>query len=254
MKLHINPNRFLATSAIVLALAAPAYAQTQTDANETPPAAVEQSGEQSTGAATGAQTGQDNTGTMTGTDTSDAAGDMKSTDQTASDTNMDSDAPELKNTMTDKPAGADTADASNMMDDGLPTEPILAEQQPGQLVSDEIIGTDVRNAQDESIGTIDALVIDDNNRVIAAVVSVGGFLGLGAKDVAVNWKEFTFQPEEEIAVVSLSREQLEDGPVFRDRDDVQAELEADQQRQEMNTQPNAATPAAPAAPADTTNQ
>ena len=119
--------------------------------------------------------------------------------------------------------GETTADAAM----GLPTEPILTQLEPGQMTSNEVIGMDVRNFEDESIGSINYLVIDEQNRVIAGVVSVGGFLGIGAKDVAVNWQEFSFNPEEKVAAVTLTREALEDAPSFQDRDDLVAERDAD---------------------------
>lgn len=119
--------------------------------------------------------------------------------------------------------GETTADAAM----GLPTEPILTQLEPGQMTSEEVIGMDVRNFEDESIGSINYLVIDEQNRVIAGVVSVGGFLGIGAKNVAVNWQEFSFNPEEGVAAVTLTREALQDAPAFRDRDDLMAERDAD---------------------------
>lgn len=140
--------------------------------------------------------------------------------------------------------GETTADAAM----GLPTEPILTQLEPGQMTSNEVIGMDVRNFEDESIGSINYLVIDEQNRVIAGVVSVGGFLGIGAKDVAVNWQEFSFNPEEKVAAVTLTREALEDAPAFQNRDDLVAERDADTPPAAPMTsdQPAGATP--PAAP------
>jgi PRC-barrel domain len=195
-----RPIRFLAGSALALALAAPAFAQSSSDQmsssdqTQQPPAAVEQSGNGTQAPAAG------------------------------SGSAFDSNAPALKSTMDDKPAATDPLKAADAAADGLPTDPILTTQKVGQTVSDDIIGMDVRNPEDEKIGTIDALVIDKRNRVVAGIVSVGGFLGIGAKDVAVNWKEFTFQPEEKVAMVSLSRQQLENAPEFRDREDVAAQV------------------------------
>jgi|FEC22Drversion2_1045045.scaffolds.fasta_scaffold00279_4 hypothetical protein len=119
--------------------------------------------------------------------------------------------------------GRTTADAAL----GLPTQPILSQLEPGQITSSEVIGMEVRNSADESVGSIDDLVIDEQNRVIAGVVSVGGFLGIGAKNVAVNWREFSFDPDERIASVTLTREALEDAPAFRDREELHAKREAD---------------------------
>jgi PRC-barrel domain len=208
-----KPIRFLTTSAIVLALAAPAFAQSDTGQAEQPPAAMEQ-----------------------GTDQLQAPESYQSENgTTGTGTTMESDAPTLKNTLTDKPVDPLKKTRSAAADD-LPTEPILTEQKPSQMVSDEIIGMDVRNPENESIGTIDALVVDKRNRVVAGIVSVGGFLGIGAKEVAVNWKQFKFQPEEDVAVVSLSRVQLEEAPAFRETDEVQAQLEMENQRREVKKQ------------------
>jgi sporulation protein YlmC with PRC-barrel domain len=86
----------------------------------------------------------------------------------------------------------------------------------GQMTSDQIIGMDVRNEQNENIGTIDALVFDDKNQIVAGVVSVGGFLGMGAKSVAVEWDRFEFRQAENemVAVVSATKEQLEAAPAY----------------------------------------
>lgn len=200
-------NKLLAGTAVVLALAGPAFAQTTAPSdmdNTQPPAAAEQ------------PLGQDHNGMnadKVDTDSVDA-GEMKPGKDKArkADSNP-----------VDGMQDTTVTGSAALTDDSLPTEPILTVQTSGQIVSDDIIGTDVRNATDDSIGTIDALVIDDQNRVVAGIVSVGGFLGIGAKDVAVNWKEFTFQLEEDVAVVSLDRETLENAPAFRERAEVKAE-------------------------------
>lgn len=192
--------RFLAGTALALALATPAFAQSSTGETQTPPAAMEQG--ESPMQAPGTQPASP----------SDAA-------------------PTMNDAQGREPAGTNpmaSADAGN--------GPILTTQQPGQTVSDEIIGTDVRNPDDESIGTIDALVLDDSDRVVAGIVSVGGFLGIGAKDVAVSWDEFEFQPEDGVAVVMLSREQLKTAPAFRDKDEIQAQLRTEEQRRDIERQ------------------
>jgi sporulation protein YlmC with PRC-barrel domain len=50
-----------------------------------------------------------------------------------------------------------------------------------------IIGTDVRNAQGEKIGDIKDLVLDAQGRATVAIVSTGGFLGIGDRLHAVPW-------------------------------------------------------------------
>ena len=59
------------------------------------------------------------------------------------------------------------------------------------LTSSEIKGTTVRNLQNEDIGEVDELLIRREDGVVRlAVLSVGGFLGLGSTRVAVPWKAF----------------------------------------------------------------
>ena len=61
-------------------------------------------------------------------------------------------------------------------------------QQPQELRVDWIVGTTVTDPQGETIGTVDDLLLDeDDGSVSAAIVSVGGFLGFGAKQIAVEW-------------------------------------------------------------------
>lgn len=51
----------------------------------------------------------------------------------------------------------------------------------------QIIGTDVKNAADESIGNIEDLVIDyQSGEVLAVVVATGGFLGIGDRNLRNN--------------------------------------------------------------------
>ena len=56
----------------------------------------------------------------------------------------------------------------------------------GEMYASNLIGASVKNSQGESVGKIDELVIDPQEaRIKAAVVSVGGLMGIGAKSVAV---------------------------------------------------------------------
>jgi hypothetical protein len=120
---------------------------------------------------------------------------------------------------------------------GMPTDRFFTAQDDKQTVSYEVIGASVHNQEGESIGKIDGLLFDENDRIIAGIVSVGGFLGIGAKNVAVNWNEFQFQPENEVVIASLSREQLEAAPTFTDRQQLKVQAEIEQREREMVQQP-----------------
>jgi hypothetical protein len=63
--------------------------------------------------------------------------------------------------------------------------------QSSLLAGSEVKGTTVRNRQDQEIGDVDELLIrPESGMVRFAVLSVGGFLGLGSTRVAVPWSAF----------------------------------------------------------------
>ena len=59
----------------------------------------------------------------------------------------------------------------------------------GQLTAEELEGTYVYGANDETVGEIDNLVMSDSGQVEQVVINVGGFLGLGEKPVAVSFDD-----------------------------------------------------------------
>lgn len=64
----------------------------------------------------------------------------------------------------------------------------LAAPQQGQMFGSDLSGTTVYGANNEEIGDISDLLIDRDGKVVAAIVGVGGFLGVGEKDVAVPFQ------------------------------------------------------------------
>ena len=61
----------------------------------------------------------------------------------------------------------------------------LSEQAPDQISANTYIGQSVYNPADEDVGKISDLIMDRDGGIVAAVVGVGGFLGIGQKNVAV---------------------------------------------------------------------
>lgn len=97
-------------------------------------------------------------------------------------------------------------------------ERFLTQQEQNQVLTDQLVGSAVTNQQDEEIGTINELIVTKDGQIAGAVVGVGGFLGIGEKNVAVSWDqlEITQDPEtqETMTRVSMDRQQLEDAPEF----------------------------------------
>ena len=78
-----------------------------------------------------------------------------------------------------------------------------------------IIGSKVVNQQDEGIGKIEDIVLDASaGRVAYAILSFGGFLGVGNKYFAIPWNAFRFNFADKKAVLNVDKKLLENAPGF----------------------------------------
>ena len=85
------------------------------------------------------------------------------------------------------------------------------------LRASDMIDTDVVSPQGDSIGEVKEVVIDPNTgRVAYAVVSFGGFLGMGEKLFAIPFKALQYNWTENEYVLDVPRERLEEAPGFDD--------------------------------------
>ncbi|WP_262027028.1 PRC-barrel domain-containing protein [Microvirga sp. Mcv34] len=63
------------------------------------------------------------------------------------------------------------------------------------MLTSDLRGTTVYGANDEKIGDINDVLIDRGGRTVAVIVGVGGFLGIGQKDVAVPYQALEVMAE-----------------------------------------------------------
>ena len=68
---------------------------------------------------------------------------------------------------------------------GSASAKFINSQKPDQWLASKFKGTDVIGADNEKIGDVSDILFDKNGKIEAYVVGVGGFLGIGAKDVAL---------------------------------------------------------------------
>ncbi len=78
----------------------------------------------------------------------------------------------------------------------------------------KIIGTEVRNTRGEKIGDIKDLIIDRNGNVSHAVVSTGGFLGIGDRLHAVPWNMVQATAGRDFRVLDIDKNRLKNAPNF----------------------------------------
>jgi hypothetical protein len=74
------------------------------------------------------------------------------------------------------------------------TAKFVASQSANQLVFSKFKGTDVVGPNDESIGGVSDLMFDKSGKILGVVVGVGGFLGIGQKNVAMDMGAFQIVP------------------------------------------------------------
>lgn len=83
------------------------------------------------------------------------------------------------------------------------------------LAASTLKGDKVVNHQGEDLGKIEELMIDlDRGRIAYAVLSFGGFLGMGDKLFAIPWQAFGVDTAGKRLVLNVSKELLEKAPGF----------------------------------------
>jgi sporulation protein YlmC with PRC-barrel domain len=71
---------------------------------------------------------------------------------------------------------------------------LVTAQKPDQWLASKFKGTEVLGADSKKIGSVSDILFDKDGKIEAYVVSVGGFLGVGSKEVAVAPKSFEVMP------------------------------------------------------------
>jgi hypothetical protein len=118
------------------------------------------------------------------------------------------------------PNASDAPTATSSNPSGAPTNPdltVATVKLQGGLRISKLIGSAVYNDQNEKIGTLDDLITKDGNRIVMAVVSVGGFLGIGNKLVAVPYDQLHLDTDKEgakLAMPGASKDALNAMPTF----------------------------------------
>jgi hypothetical protein len=126
-------------------------------------------------------------------------------------------------------AAAAATPTTNNPDDSLtpfPELPPKTQQKPPAIVSSmlasdavPILGKKVLGPNDKDVvGQIVDILVDKNGKPAAAVIDVGGFLGVGSRKIAVDWQSLRFRPNDHEAPVSLllDREQVQSAPEYKE--------------------------------------
>jgi sporulation protein YlmC with PRC-barrel domain len=96
---------------------------------------------------------------------------------------------------------------------------VITEQKPDQLLASKFKGTDVIGSNNEKIGDVNDILFEKDGKVIAYVIGVGGFLGIGSKDVALSPTSFQIMPandkESMKLKLSMTKDELKTAADFK---------------------------------------
>ena len=100
--------------------------------------------------------------------------------------------------------------SSALAQTSAPTQPAGAGQIMTQMPQDlmrgsKLMGVDVYGADNQKIGDIDEVLVDRQGKIHGFVVGVGGFLGIGQKDVAIPFDQVTWMSNQEVQASNASQ-------------------------------------------------
>lgn len=102
-------------------------------------------------------------------------------------------------------------------------EPEIASKPATEVVESHqvqgILGREVRSATDENMGRVVDILVDQEGNVRAAIIDFGGFLGVGVRKIAVEWKALRFVDEKNdrgALRLELTRDQVKAAPEYQD--------------------------------------
>ena len=86
----------------------------------------------------------------------------------------------------------------------------------GEVGVRQLVGVDIRNANDEKVAEIKDVLIGDDNTVDTAIVTVGGVMGVAGRNVAIAWNQIQFFRDADTikAKTNLTVEQLKAMPEY----------------------------------------
>lgn len=92
---------------------------------------------------------------------------------------------------------------------------IISSRSAAEVLADDLVGAKVTSPDGEELAEVENLIVHLDGRLTGLILSVGGFLGIGGKLVAVPWSDVRYAGPDRPLVMSTPAEQLEAAPRFR---------------------------------------
>ena len=145
------------------------------------------------------------------------AAEMDATETAEADAEMTTEA-DAATTEADAEVAADNAGADTMATDTMAVPEGYALVPVTELTSEELTGVEVITSDDEWVGEVSSLIMNEQGQITEAVIDVGGFLGMGEKPVALNFDQLEIMREEgsgNLQVnINATREELDSMPAY----------------------------------------
>lgn len=90
--------------------------------------------------------------------------------------------------------------------------------QADDMRASRLMGSTVRNNAGESVGDVNEVIIDKSGKVAAVIVGVGGFLGIGEREVALSYNQIQSRVDGSgnlVVTTNVSRDQLKSAPAIQ---------------------------------------
>jgi hypothetical protein len=81
---------------------------------------------------------------------------------------------------------------------------------------ESVLGIQALSSTGDDMGHIVDIIVDRTGQVRAAIIDFGGFLGVGSRKIAVDWRSLHFDPKKAgVVAVNLTKDQLRVAPVYK---------------------------------------
>src|ERR1700676_803077 len=103
---------------------------------------------------------------------------------------------------------------------------VIAQQDESQVRVYRLIGRKAVGAGGQTVGKVEDLLLDRDQKVVAVIVSVGGFLGMGSKSVALPAGRVDISQaygDQRVVTIDASKKELIAAPAFKTREAMKAE-------------------------------
>ena len=115
-----------------------------------------------------------------------------------------------------------------------PVEGQIIMQSENTVLASVLKGASVYGPEGSSIGSITDLIVGTDGKIDGVVIGVGGFLGVGARDLGVKWDKIQLHPQDSDRVrliLSATKDDLKNAPPFKSKAEQEQEKQVEQQRQ-----------------------